>query len=581
MKDIVKKLRYILDRKQKINICFLGVMIFIGGLLETLSVSAILPVVWVIIDPVQAQENKYMQMVMQITGIDDVSRLIVPFLGLLIVMYTLKNAFLLLLASEQNRFIAYNRNKLISQVLREFLNRPYEFYLDADIPTVFRLTDSDIPNVFNILMALISLVTEAVVFVLLCFVLIATDWKLVLFMIVVFGLLSLLMLKVIKPRMASLGAKNQAIQSRIAKWRIQAIYGIKDVKVLHREAFFADNYESSGKVGASYSKKHAVMNNIPRLLIETVFMASILSYIMIYIMTGHDATTLLPMLTAFGVAAIRMLPSVNRINTYMTDISYFRPCLDYVYENMNISEISRRNNQTLRPVDESKTMQLKDKIELKNIVYAYPNTDKFIFDHASMVVPYGKSVGIMGPSGAGKSTIVDILLGLLKVHEGSITCDGVNIFDNYPAWLAQIGYIPQSIYLVDEPIRNNIAFGIADEEIDDDRIWQVLEEAQLKDFIKTLPEGLDTAIGDRGVRLSGGQRQRLGIARALYHNPEILVFDEATSALDNETEQAVMEAINSFHGKKTMVIIAHRLNTIEKCDIIYKVDEGQIVETTL
>ena len=581
MKDIVKKLRYILDRKQKINICFLGVMIFIGGLLETLSVSAILPVVWVIIDPVQAQENKYMQMVMQITGIDDVSRLIVPFLGLLIVMYTLKNAFLLLLASEQNRFIAYNRNKLISQVLREFLNRPYEFYLDADIPTVFRLTDSDIPNVFNILMALISLVTEAVVFVLLCFVLIATDWKLVLFMIVVFGLLSLLMLKVIKPRMASLGAKNQAIQSRIAKWRIQAIYGIKDVKVLHREAFFADNYESSGKVGASYSKKHAVMNNIPRLLIETVFMASILSYIMIYIMTGHDATTLLPMLTAFGVAAIRMLPSVNRINTYMTDISYFRPCLDYVYENMNISEISRRNNQTLQPADESKTMQLKDKIELKNIVYAYPNTDKLIFDHASMVVPYGKSVGIMGPSGAGKSTIVDILLGLLKVHKGSITCDGVNIFDNYPAWLAQIGYIPQSIYLVDEPIRNNIAFGIADEEIDDDRIWQVLEEAQLKDFIKTLPEGLDTTIGDRGVRLSGGQRQRLGIARALYHNPEILVFDEATSALDNETEQAVMEAINSFHGKKTMVIIAHRLNTIEKCDIIYKVDEGQIVETTL
>ena len=581
MKDIVKKLRYILDRKQKINICFLGVMIFIGGLLETLSVSAILPVVWVIIDPVQAQENKYMQMVMQITGIDDVSRLIVPFLGLLIVMYTLKNAFLLLLASEQNRFIAYNRNKLISQVLREFLNRPYEFYLDADIPTVFRLTDSDIPNVFNILMALISLVTEAVVFVLLCFVLIATDWKLVLFMIVVFGLLSLLMLKVIKPRMASLGAKNQAIQSRIAKWRIQAIYGIKDVKVLHREAFFADNYESSGKVGASYSKKHAVMNNIPRLLIETVFMASILSYIMIYIMTGHDATTLVPMLTAFGLAAIRLLPSVNRINTYMTDISYFRPCLDYVYENMNISEISRRNNQTLQPVDESKTMRLKDKIELKNIVYAYPNTDKLIFDHASMVVPYGKSVGIMGPSGAGKSTIVDILLGLLKVHEGSITCDGVNIFDNYPAWLAQIGYIPQSIYLVDEPIRNNIAFGIADEEIDDDRIWQVLEEAQLKDFIKTLPEGLDTAIGDRGVRLSGGQRQRLGIARALYHNPEILVFDEATSALDNETEAAVMEAINSFHGKKTMVIIAHRLNTIEKCDMIYKVDEGQIVETTL
>ena len=579
--DIVKKLRYILDRKQKINICFLGVMIFIGGLLETLSVSAILPVVWVMIDPVQAQENRYMKMIMRFTGIEDVSSLIVPLLGLLILMYVLKNSFLLLLASEQNRFIAYNRNKLISQVLREFLNRPYEFYLDADIPTVFRLTDSDIPNVFNILMALISLVSEVIVFALLCGVLLVTDWKLVIFLLVIFGLISLLMLKIIKPRMSSLGAKNQAIQSRIAKWRIQAIYGIKDVKVLHREAFFADNYENSGKVGASYSKRHAVMNNIPRLLIETVFMASILGYIMIYISTGHEATSLVPMLTAFGVAAIRMMPSVNRINTYMTDISYFRPCLDYVYENMNINEISKRNNQTLKPADTSKSMKLRHSIELKNIVYAYPNTDKLIFDKADMTVPYGKSVGIMGPSGAGKSTIVDILLGLLKVHEGSIECDGVNIFDNYPAWLSQIGYIPQSIYLVDEPIRNNIAFGIADEEIDDERIWKVLEEAQLKDFIKTLPEGLDTTIGDRGVRLSGGQRQRLGIARALYHDPEILVFDEATSALDNETEAAVMEAINSFQGRKTMVIIAHRLNTIEKCDIIYKVDEGKITRTSL
>ena len=579
--DIIRKMRYILDRKQKIHICFLGVLIFIGGLLETVSVSAVLPIVYVIISPEQAQENKYIRMVMEALAIDSIEGFIVPLLWTLIVMYILKNAFLLFLASEQNRFIAFNRNKLISQVLREFLNRPYEFYLDADIPTVFRLTDSDIPNVFNILMSMISLVSEAVVFALLCIVMVVTDWKLLLFLIVVFGVLSLVMIKVLKPQLSRLGEKNQAIQSRIAKWRIQAIYGIKDVKVLHREAFFADNYEHSGKIGAGYARRHAVLNNTPRLLIEAVFMTSILIYIILYIQMGNDASTLIPMLTAFGVAAIRMMPSVNRINTYMTDISYFRPCLNYVYENMNINEISRRNNQTLRPADTSKKMQLRDKIALKGIVYAYPNTDKLIFDHADMVVPYGKSVGIMGPSGAGKSTIVDILLGLLKVREGSITCDGENIFDNYPAWLAQSGYIPQSIYLVDEPVRNNIAFGIADEEIDDSRIWQALEEAQLADFIRGLPEGLDTAIGDRGVRISGGQRQRLGIARALYHNPEILVFDEATSALDNETEAAVMEAINSFHGKKTMVIIAHRLNTIEKCDIIYKVDEGKIQETRL
>lgn len=579
--DMIKKMRYILDRRQKMQICFLGILIFVGGLLETMSVSGLLPVVWVLIDPAKAQENKYIRLVMDILHTDSIEDFIVPLLAAMIVLYALKNVFLLFLANEQNKFIAFNRNKLISQVLREFLNRPYEFYLDADIPTVFRLTDSDIPNVFNILMAMISLVSEAVVFSLLCVVMVATDWKLLLFLIVVFGSLSVLILKVMKPRLSRLGEKNLAIQSRIAKWRIQSIYGIKDVKVLHREAFFADNYESSGKIGAGYSKRYAVMNNMPRLLIETIFIASILGYIILYILAGNDASTLVPILTAFGVAAIRMMPSVNRINTYMTDISYFRPCLDYVYENMNINEISRRNNQTLKPVDASKTMALRDRIELKGIVYAYPNTDKLIFDHADMVIPCGKSVGIMGPSGAGKSTVVDILLGLLKVREGTILCDGVNIFDNYPAWLSRIGYIPQSIYLVDEPIRNNIAFGIADDRIDDTRIWDALEEAQLADFIRGLPEGLDTAIGDRGVRLSGGQRQRLGIARALYHNPEILVFDEATSALDNETEAAVMDAINSFHGRKTMIIIAHRLNTIEKCDIIYRVDAGKITRTVL
>ncbi len=579
--DIIKKMRYILDRRQKIQICFLGVLIFIGGLLETVSVSGVLPIAWAIIDPAEMQENKYMQWAMQALGIQDIQGFIIPLLLALIFLYALKNAFLLLLVYVQNRFIALNRNKLISQVLREFLNRPYEFYLDADIPTVFRLTDSDIPNVFNILMAMISLVSESVVFVLLCIVMIVTDWKLLLFLLVVFGILSFLIIKVLKPRLAKLGEKNQSIQSKIAKWRIQAIYGIKDVKVLHREAFFADNYEQSGKVGAGYAERHAVLNNLPRLLIETVFMASVLGYIVLYISFGKDASSLVPMLTTFAIAAIRMMPSVNRINTYLTDISFFRPCLDYVYENMNINEISRRTNQTLQPADRSKKMQLQNCIALKDIVYAYPNTNKLIFDKANMIVPYGKSVGIMGPSGAGKSTIVDILLGLLKIREGSITCDGVNIFDNYPAWLAQIGYIPQSIYLIDESIRNNIAFGIAEKEIDDDCIWQALEEAQLKEFIKGLPEGLDTTIGDRGIRISGGQRQRLGIARALYHNPEILVFDEATSALDNETEAAVMEAINSFHGRKTMVIIAHRLNTIEKCDIIYKVDAGKIVKTTL
>ena len=581
MNRTLKKLSYIFDRKQKTKFFFLGIMIFIGGILETLSVSALLPVVGVIVDSESIMENRYVKILLQFVPIEDSRTLVISLLVLMMAIYIVKNLYLLLLVYVQTKFITFSKNRLISRVLREFLNRPYEFYLDADIPTVFRLTDSDIPNVFNMVMAMISLVSECIVLLMLCPVLILSDWKMTLFLVCVLGLLTLLLLKLLKPRLGRLGRQNQDIQSRIAKWRIEAIYGIKDVKVLHREAFFADNYESSGFVGANISKKYSVMNSMPRMLIETVFICSILGYLLVYIFAGNQISDIIPVLAVFGGAAIRLMPCVNRINTYLTEVAYAQPSLDYVYENLNMSAITRMGDKTIEAHDPKIKIRLKDKIVLDNIVYAYPNTDTKIFENAHMEVPCGKSVGIMGPSGAGKSTIVDILLGLLRVQHGTITCDGVDVFENYPAWLAQIGYIPQSIYLVDEPIRNNIAFGIADDEIDDDRIWEVLEEAQLKSFIKTLPEGLDTAIGDRGVRLSGGQRQRLGIARALYHNPEILVFDEATSALDNETEAAVMEAINSFHGKKTMVIIAHRLNTIEKCDIIYKVDGGKIVRTTL
>ncbi len=320
-------------------------------------------------------------------------------------------------------------------------------------------------------------------------------------------------------------------------------------------------------------------------MIETVFIAAMLSFIFLFIVQGGDITLLFSQLTAFAAAAVRVMPATNRINTYLSEIAYAQPCLDYLYENLTENMKQDVNGSvtglTGEQEQEKEPLTLEDKIVLDHISFTYPNTDKPIFTDAHMEVRKGQSVGIMGPSGAGKSTIVDILLGLLHVQAGAITCDGKNIFENYPSWLSKIGYIPQSIYLIDESIRDNIAFGIDADKIDDHRIWEVLEEAQLKSFVEELPEGLETTIGDRGVRISGGQRQRLGIARALYHNPEILVFDEATSALDGDTEAAVMEAVNSFHGKKTMVIIAHRLNTIEKCDIIYKVENEKITQTAL
>ena len=521
-------------------------------------------------------------------GLRSPDRLILTLIACLIVIYIVKNLFLLLQVYLQQGFITKSRNALISRVLAEFLNRPYEAYLETDIPTAFRLTDSDIPKTFSLLMALLNLCTELIVSFSLCAVLFSVNWRMTLFILVLFVLMTLANTRFLKPRLEEIGRQDLATSSRIAKWRIEAIYGLKDVKVLNRQDFFVRNYYESGKTGARLARRYAVLNALPRLLIETVFIVSVLSFIGLYMLAGGDIQVLVPQLMTFAVAAVRIMPSANRINTYLTEIAFEKPGLDYVYDNLTVTpdrwipDVQLSRGATDKASQESPLSHgLRDRVELKDITFHYPGSDVNIFTRASMYVRAGESVGIMGSTGAGKSTIVDILLGLLHAQDGEILCDGVNIFDDHAGWLSHIGYIPQSIYLVDETIRDNVAFGIDQERISDDRIWEVLREAQLYDFVKGLPEGLDTRIGDRGVRLSGGQRQRIGIARALYHDPELLVFDEATSALDNDTERALMDAINGFHGRKTMVIIAHRLGTIAACDRIYEVRDGGLHERTL
>ncbi len=583
--SLFTKLNYIFDRKQKGQLVILAVLILIGGVFETLGVSMILPVVSIILSPDALHRNiakiPWLQSVLNAVGLNTDLKLTSALLIILILLFVVKNSYLLFLIHRQNTFISRSRNDMISRVMREFLNRPYEDYLGADIPTVFRITDSDIPKTFTLMLSLLSLATELVVSLCLGIVLLFVNWQMTVLIIFVLLILTLISTKILKPRLNTIGRRNQETQSRIAKWRLQAIYGLKDVKVLNRQDFFIRNYYEQGKIGADIDRTYTVLNSVPRLMIETVFMAVVMLYVLIYILGGGDATELLPQLTAFGVAAMRIMPSANRINTHITTIAYNQFSLDFVYENLTESMKADKAMRAERAAIAGPELHLEKEIDLKDITFSYPDSDVKIFDKANMTIKKGESVGIMGPSGAGKSTIVDILLGLLHVQSGEILCDGSNIFSNYDSWLAQIGYIPQSIYLVDESIRENIAFGIDADQIDDDRIWEVMEEAQLADFVKSLPEGLDTKIGDRGVRLSGGQRQRIGIARALYHDPEILVFDEATSALDNETEAAVMEAINSFQGRKTMVIIAHRLNTIEKCDVIYEVKDEKITATSL
>ena len=436
--NVFHKINYIFDRKQKKHFVSLGIMILIGAVFETLGVSMLLPIVSSIIEPESLHRGirkveKYApwtQNAMDSLHLNSDMKIIVFLLILLMLIFLIKNLYLLWLTYEQNTFVAHVRNDMISRVMREFLNRPYEDYLGADIPTVFRITDSDIPHAFSLVLAMLQLATELVVSLFLCVVLLFINWQMTVFIVVIFLILTAINSRFLKPRLNKVGKKNQDIQSQIAKWRIQAIYGLKDVKVLNRQDFFIRNYYESGKVGADTARDYAVMNNLPRYMIETVFMISVLGFITVYLINGGDVSKLIPQLAAFAVAAMRIMPSANRINTYMTEIAYEEPSLNYVYDNLTESMKMDKAMRAEKEKIAGPAIHLNDKIELRDITFAYPDADRNIFSDAEMVIPKGKSVGIIGSSGAGKSTIVDILLGLLHTQTGEILCDGSNIFSN-------------------------------------------------------------------------------------------------------------------------------------------------------
>ena len=581
MKELLVKFNKVLNKKQKSRVVVLIFMILVGAILETLGVSMIYPLVESVVMPDSAQTSAMVSLAFQLFGIEQMEDFVFMMLIALIVIFIAKNVYMVLMYYVQYSFICNSQYRISRDLLKVYLNRSYEFYLNASTADILRTVYADSTGIFNLLLQCMQLMTELMIALFLGAYLLVIDPVMTM---VVGGLLigmTLLSMKFIKPRIGRIGEESRQQQSKMYKTIIQTINSAKDVKVYAKEDAFLEFYKKYGRRYYTLSRDNQVLSAVPRLAIEAISISGVLAYMAVMLKMGHSVNSMVPQLSAFAVAAVRLLPSASRINTYLANIAYYKPTLDYVYDHVELPEHVDEKAAEFKAVLNTRKMPFNDCLKVNHIFYKYPNTEKYIFEDASMVVPAGKSIGIMGPSGAGKTTVVDIILGLLQLEGGSITCDGRKIEEDYPAWLANIGYIPQTINMMDDSIRANIAFGVDTEDINDERIWQVLEEAQLADFVRSLPEGVETVIGERGVRISGGQRQRIGIARALYHNPEILVLDEATSALDNDTEAAIMEAIEHFHGKKTMLIIAHRLKTIENCDIIYKVENGKITESSL
>ena len=575
MRKILKKLNVLLDKKQKRTMVGLMFLMVISAFLQTAGVGLLVEVVNVVIDPKTVEKSRVVAWGYELVGGGSYERFAIMVMVLLILTFVVKNAFLYIQQKLTFAFVYTNQFRTSERMMRNYLRRGYEFYLNADTAVIQRSITSDVNNMYALILSLLQLMSDGVVsafIITYCFV---SNGTMTVLMAVVLGALMLVIKDVLKPIMYKAGKENQDYYSGLFKWISQTVQGVKEVKIACKEQYFVDEYQKCGQGYVNAVQRYSLYNNIPKLLIETVCVATMMIYMIVQVALGVTTDNMMTVLSTLAAAAFVLLPCVNRINNQINNIAYFEPFFMGVSDNLQDEISAEKVDLTFASGDEEK-LPIQKEIELKDITYAYPGSDRLIFEHADLKVPAGASVGIVGTTGAGKSTIVDILLGLLEPSTGEILADGQDVKKHYRGFLKNVGYIPQMIFMLDDTIRRNVAFGVPDDKIDEERLWEVLREAQLDTFVRELPDGLDTGIGERGIRLSGGQRQRISIARALYNDPEVLILDEATSALDNDTEAAIMHSINHFLGKKTLLIIAHRLQTIEKCDIVYRVEDSKV-----
>ncbi len=575
MKDILNKLGYIFDKKQKRSMFFLLIAIFLGAAAELVGVSLIMPLIQLISMPEVVEENPLISTVYKTLKMQSVTDFFIFLVIVIIIIYFLKNIYMSVMYYAQYSFIYKNQLKCAGRLIDCYLKKPYTYHLDHNTSEMIRNIMLDTDRLFQLILSVLNVASEGLLSLLLMTYLLVSDPIMSIAVALILGICVGAFRLFTKRKTHSYGLQNQKYDGEMHKSINQALGAVKDIKILHREKYFVNRFVSCGEKKMTALIMNNFFGTVPKYLIETVCVAGIMGVLIFKLKNGTNLNSILPQLAAFAVAAFKLLPSVGKISNYLNGITFLRPSIDLIYHDLKETE----DMVGVEFKDKDSEVGVKtneNQISIQHLSYRYPNTDEDVLKDVSFKIQLGSSIGLIGQSGSGKSTMADVILGILFPKEGYVRYGRLNVHENPIRWSKKLAYIPQAIYLADESIRRNVAFGIDDADIDEDKVWAALEEAQLSEFVRSLPEGLDTEVGERGVRLSGGQRQRIGIARALYGNPEILVLDEATSALDNETEKAVMEAIERLHGKKTLIIIAHRLTTIKNCEYVYRVEDGRI-----
>lgn len=566
------KIWYVLTGTQKSWLIVLMFLTFGGAIVEMLGVSIMLPLVQVMMDPMVLRETPIIKEIILLLNINNNTSLIWLMGILVIIIYLFKNIYLLVLSYVRAKYACKVQRELSVEMLESYMKRGYTFFLNVSTSELLRGVNDCIALTYQALYQSLKMIAEVLTTLCICLYVMLSDVT----MAIVIGILAVVCLLVVvmgfRKWTQKSGEINYKYAASVNNVLLQAFQGIKEVLVMQRQKFFVDSYERNfikrqkGIIGQVLSSES------PAYLIEGTCVLGLILAVCLKTTGSENPEAYIPQLAAFAVAAFRILPSLGRISLNFNQFIFALPGVEETYNNLK----EARSKQEIQVCDAAnEKIEFQKDLEIKNVSFCYPNKEKNVLDDIDINIKKGESIAFVGPSGSGKTTLSDIILGLLIPQKGNVLIDGVNIGDVSSQWCNIIGFVPQNAYLMNDTIRSNVAFGIEKDKIDDAMVWRALEQAQLKSFVEELEDGIDTVIGESGIRFSGGQRQRLIIARALYYNPEILVLDEATSALDTETETAVMEAIDSLRGQKTLIIIAHRLTTIRYCNTIYKIENGK------
>ena len=557
--------------ERKSVLVLLGLMV-IGMVLETLGIGLLIPAIAIMTQEDLAASYPALQPMLDALGNPGQQALLVGAMLGLIGVYLVKNLFLALLAWRQNSFTFGLMANTSQRLLALYLRQPYTFHLQRNSAQLIRNTLVEV-DLFtsNVVTPMMQLMSEALILLGISVLLLAIEPVGAVVVACIFSITAWEFHRLTRRHIERWGVARQHHAGMRFQHIQQGLGGIKDIMLLGREYDFLNQYSFHNRQYARVAKRQNTLQQLPRLWLELLAVVGLATLVLTMLFQGQHMASIAPTLGLFAAAAFRLMPSVNRVLGAVQALRYGLPAINTLHEELNLA-VPEPAVQT-----SNGTPAFQKEIRLINVTYTYPCAPVSALNHLSLTIQKGESVGFIGPSGAGKSTLVDVILGLLTPIAGQVAVDGQDIQQSLRAWQDQIGYVPQSVYLTDDTLRRNVAFGLPNDQIDVAAVQRAIKAAQLDEFVASLQDGLETTVGERGIRLSGGQRQRIGIARALYHDPAVLVLDEATSALDPATERGVMEAVRALKGTKTLIIVAHRLSTVEDCARLYRLENGRLV----